>query len=147
MKVKVTVIGRLFPRGSGAQFKAAVKEALTEANEEIQAHDTERTRGGRDVEGHPFLRYTPKYAKYGRAAKGLRTSPVDLTVTGKLLDTIKSKVSITGDTITLSREIAPSQQAKAEGLQKKRRFFGHSKRADEIIRKILRSFNLKALIK
>jgi hypothetical protein len=85
-----------------------------------------RTRRGVDADGSPFAPYTEAYAKR-RSDKGRRTSPVDLTFTGNMLNAITVKVVRTLETIVGTIFFNSTTEAlKARGNQEKRRFFGLS---------------------
>jgi hypothetical protein len=51
----------------------------------------ERTAKGIDVNGSPFKPYTKRYAKF-RVKKGRNPSPVDLTMSGRLLNSMQVEV-------------------------------------------------------
>ena len=76
-----------------------------------------RTLNGLDVNMTPFIPYTPTYAKYGRYAKGLSTSPVDLYVTGAMLNSIYHNLA--DHTLWINAEFIPI----AEGNQSRRIWF------------------------
>lgn len=85
-----------------------------------------RTRKGTDVDGNAFAPYSEKYAKR-KAASGRKTSPVDLTYSGNMLSSIQTKVEDTpsGATGTIFFGSA-LEAAKAQGNQRRRKFFGLS---------------------
>ena len=66
------------------------EQMMAAGNEQIERIKT-RTRSGVDVDGQQFQPYTDKYAKR-RQAKGLNTDPVDLTVSGQGLDSMRTEV-------------------------------------------------------
>jgi hypothetical protein len=116
-----------------------------------------RTQQGKDVDGSNFAPYTPAYNKRKAALKsGFRTRtgkkgknakqvkgpysaiPLkpDLTLSGNMLASIQSKVedTPTGAVATVFFNSA-LEAAKAQGNQKKRRFFGF---AEEQVQRIKR---------
>lgn len=85
-----------------------------------------RTRRGVDVDGTPFASYTEAYAKK-RGDSGRRTSPVDLTFTGNMLNSISTKIVRTLETVIGTIFFnSTTEGLKARGNQEKRRFFGLS---------------------
>ena len=145
--IKVTKSGRLInPRGADG-LKREVRDSLKDTLEELNREDAVRARAGKDIRGQFFKGYTDQYRRFGRRARGLQEHPVNLTFTGRLLDTIEGTVSIAGNTVRLVRRIAASQLDKAKGIMKKREFFGHSKRADEILTRALNDLDIKAALK
>lgn len=146
MAFSIKKTGRLVPPDATRRLEKKLQETFLELVDQVTAADVARTRQGRDVKGYFFKGYVPSY-RARRQAMGLPVSPVDLTVTGKLLDTIKNTVNFIAGRFTWIREIAADQLQKAEGLSKKRQFFGHSKQADEKIRKALKSIELEEILK
>ena len=116
-------------------FKAAI---LSE-----QAELIARTQSGRDISGKSFAAYTEAYSAF-REERGRNSSPPDLTFTGTMLKAIDSKFETEPDgsvkaTIFFNQ---PLEAAKAQGNEKKRRFFGFSEkqiaRINEKLRKVTR---------
>lgn len=110
-----------------------MSEAFEQAISDEATRIVVRTQRGLDVDGNPFPEYSKQYAKVRRNA-GRRTSPVDLTFTGQMLNSIQTRVTralgkITGEIFFSSA----SEAAKARGNQKLRSFFGLS---DEQVERI-----------
>lgn len=76
---------------------------------------TKRTAAGDDANDQKFDAYTEDYAKT-RAKKNLQVTPVNLKVTGNLLDSISAE----GNRISVPQEL----EGQAEGLMKKRKWLG-----------------------
>lgn len=111
--------------GVRRKFEALLAEAAGEI--------ISRTGSGKTIDGKSFKQYTKRYAAF-REKKGRKTSPPDLTFTGRMLESISSKVTkATPDFIEGRITIAPKHKAKAEGNQKRRPFFGLSKKQIEYI--------------
>lgn len=147
MRIKITKTGKLFSDNPGKKLTAALKSELTEALTEQKDALIKRTRSGKDVRGQFFKSYTPKYAEK-RASMGLQKNPVNLTVTGELLDTISTKIEDSGNgKFKLNLEIANGQKEKAKGLQKKREFFGNSQEQEKLLLKRLKELNIKQIVK
>ena len=147
MKISIKKTGKLFGDNPSKKLIAALKIELTEALSEQKDALIKRTRSGKDVRGQFFKGYTPKYAEK-RASMGLQKNPVDLTVTGELLDSILTKVeSGLNGKFKLNLEIANGQKDKAKGLQKKREFFGNSKEQEKLLLKRLNDLNIKQILK
>lgn len=93
-----------------------------------------RTQDGVDVNGMPFAEYEEKYAKY-RERKGRQTDPVNLLFTGNMQAAITTDVQETPQgargRIYFNSAL---EAAKAQGNQKKRRFFGLSEEQVQRIR-------------
>lgn len=136
--------GRFEAEETFRKYMREVKQAMEGTLKDLNDEDIRRTRSGRDVKGRFFKPYTAAYAKR-RQAKGLQVRPVNLTVTGSLLDGITNKVTIRGRSLFVTRAIPKDQQKKAEGLSKKRQFFGLSKKQDAIIRKALSRLRLREI--
>jgi hypothetical protein len=102
----------------GAEFERALQDEA--------ARVVLRTRQGTDVNGAPFKPYSDEYARRKRA-KGRNASPVDLTVTGRMLAAIQTRVERLGGRLvgTIFFNSA-AEAAKAAGNQATRRFFGLS---------------------
>lgn len=105
-----------------------------------------RTRGGQDAEGNAFVAYTPAYAE--RKAKELGPGPVNLTVSGRMLndlavtDAIPGKVSLgfrsSGGGGTRGKGLTLIQRSRSVGAEDKARFHdreGAGKR--HVLRKFL----------
>ncbi|TXH14436.1 MAG: hypothetical protein E6R03_09235 [Hyphomicrobiaceae bacterium] len=140
-----------------------VKEKLDEAKARLKgALDDEvtrmvrRTRSGKDVDGQDFAAYTEAYnkrkaslrsgfitrtgkkGKNSAQVKGVYSAtkqPVDLTLSGNMLASIQTKVEDTPTgavgTVFFNSAI---EAAKAQGNQKKRRFFGFAEEAVQRIK-------------
>ena len=122
---KATLTGDIKAQAQ-AQMRARAKrlEILLEqeAGEIIQ-----RTQSGKSIEGGTFTRYSDGYAAY-KAKKGRRASPPDLTFTGNMLKSIRTKITISASVITGFIYLLPSQAIKAFANQitYRRPFFGLS---------------------
>lgn len=140
------------------------KANLKEAVDDEVTRMIRRTRDGKDVDGGNFAPYTPAYNKFkasfksgfvtrnrdrknGGFKKGKNAGQVkgqysatpqkpDLTLSGNMLASIQSKVedTSTGAVATVFFNSA-LEAAKAQGNQKKRRFFGF---AEEQVQRIKR---------
>lgn len=79
-----------------------------EQGEYVRILTVGRTLSGRTREGKPFAKYAPRYAEV-RKEKGLQISPVNLKVSGKLLNSLKvRKIKVAGkpgDTIEISFDL------------------------------------------
>lgn len=146
MKWGVKKVGRLIDPNASQRIISETKKTLDIAIKQINADDIARTRSGKDIRGQYFKGYVPAYAKQ-RRKEGLQTSPVNLTRTRKLLDSIKTSVSFGSNRFTVTREIDPSMRKIAEGLSKKRQFFGLTKKANEILKKLFDQLNLKNVLR
>lgn len=83
------------------------------------------TEQGIDANGQTLAEYTVQYGKYGRIAKGLSLTPVNLRTkpSGSLLDNFAiEEESKTHAVITVKKQFEPI----AEGLSGKRQFMGVS---------------------
>lgn len=110
-----------------ARFEQAVDDEVTRM--------VARTRSGKDINGQAFAPYTKAYAKT-REKKGRKTSPVDLTFSGKMLSAVTTKTERTGDKTSVSVFFNSVKEAlKARGNQAKRFFFGFSEEQKERIRR------------
>jgi hypothetical protein len=132
-----------------ANLKSAVDDEVTRM--------VLRTRNGKDIDGSNFAPYTPAYnkrkaslksgfttrtGKKGKNAKQVKGSysatpqKPDLTLSGNMLASIQTKVedTSTGAVATVFFNSA-LEAAKAQGNQKKRRFFGF---AEEQVQRIKR---------
>jgi phage gpG-like protein len=117
-------------------------DAIEKAFEPILQDETtrmvQRIQSGKDVDGNPFTPYTPEYEKF-KSAKGRKTSPVDLTFTGNMLNAITSKVEKFADKIVGTIFFNSAREAaKARGNQDKRPFFGLSEEQVQRITEKLR---------
>ncbi len=144
-----------------------VKERLEKAKANFkEAVDDEvlrmirRTQSGQDVNGQTFTPYTPAYnkrkaslksgfttrtGKRGRNAKQVKgpfSAPplkVDLTLSGNMLAAIQTKVEDTNEgTVATVFFNSALEAAKAQGNQRRRRFFGFAaEQIKRITRKLL----------
>lgn len=147
MKLTIKQQGKIFADNPGRKLTAAINEALETALEDQKEAIIKRTRSGKDIKGQFFKGYTPAYAKK-RAKMSLQTHPVNLTVTGDLLDTIETKiVKNNNGNFKLELEIADDQKDKAKGLQKKRKFFGLSQAQEKALIQQLSNLDIKAILK
>jgi hypothetical protein len=109
------------------------EEAMLYAGARQITRIRERTAQGLDVNGAPFTPYTKAYAKV-RTKKGRNVTPVDLLMSGRLMDSLQVEVrSETEFAITVQdADAAIYGRAHNEGLGNlpQRRFFDTS--ADEI---------------
>lgn len=85
-----------------------------------------RTESGQDVNGSPFVDYTPAYARR-KAKKGRQVAHPDLTDTGAMLGSIQTRVEPTTNGYRGTIFFGSAREAaKASGNMKTRRFFGLS---------------------
>lgn len=119
---KATLKGDIKAKAA-AQMRARAKR-LEVLLEQEAGQIVQRTQGGNSITGSGFVRYSQGYAKY-KKAKGRNTTP-DLTFTGKMLKSIRSRVTISANVITGFIYFLPSQAIKAFANQKLRPFFGLS---------------------
>ena len=96
------------------RVKAVPRVAASEAARIIR----ENADKGDDIKGQKFKEYTPEYKKF-RAKHGLTTDPVNLRVTGTLLD--KPTIVVNG----MQARVKPPDNRRiiAEGLSNKRKFY------------------------
>lgn len=123
---------------SGAdRARQLVENAETALNRQLQIEATQiitRTQSGRAVNGSGFDDYSDGYAEFRRKA-GRRTSPVDLTFTGQMLQAITTTVRKVGDTIEGRIFFADAESAaKARFNSERRSFFGLSDEQRERLR-------------
>lgn len=137
MATSVKVTGRLISPDLEKNLKIQIRDQTEDALEVIRENLIERTRSGKSISGTAFPRYTERYAKQ-RQKEGLPTSPPDLTVSGALLNTITTKVTMLDKGVNAEMRIAPSQETKARSVSKKRPFFGFTKKDEEALRKALK---------
>ena len=110
-------------------------KALSAAASDFIADMLERTGKGKDVNGRDFTEYQGGYAKQiketgkveiGRGQyRSKALNPVNLHVTGKMLDSITYKVSKKGKQVVIS--VPASQAAKARGIQEGNKFIKHKR--------------------
>lgn len=117
------------------------EKALDRALQEAARGIVQRTQQGRDVSGSTFDPYSPKYKEWKRK-KG-RTGDVDLTFSGKMLQSIQSKIKRTTSAIIGTIYFNGSKEAaKARGNLRYREFFGLStKQVDEISKALTEARN------
>lgn len=83
-----------------------------------------RTQAGVDLYGSPFKDYSLYWAQE-RASRGLQTDIVDLTFTGRMLNSMRTRVSSSGTKIYGEIYFTGNQDDKVFELEKDgRRFFG-----------------------
>lgn len=97
-----------------SRAKLVPKVVAQEAKETIADNSAE----GVDIEGKQMKRYSKAHAAW-RQKHGLPTSPVTLRITGSLID--KRRVQVSGDKSSLA--VSGADQAKAEGIMQKRKFY------------------------
>lgn len=73
------------------QVKKEIQDGLSRELPIIRREIVERTRSGNDADGGSFASYSDAYAKAKAAALGSST-PVNLTVTGGMLDSMATRV-------------------------------------------------------
>lgn len=107
-----------------------LKEGLKVESNQIKA----RTQSGVDLYGSPFKDYSLYWAQE-RASRGLQTDVVDLTFTGRMFSSMKTRVSSSGTKINGEIYFINNQDDKVFELEKGgRRFFGLT---DKQVRNIL----------
>lgn len=84
-----------------------IEGALPELREEIIA----RTRSGRDVDGGAFAPYNERYAERKEQVSPFGASPVSLSLSGDMLDSMSARMSGRDGVIRIEGEF---NQAKAE---------------------------------
>lgn len=146
MKISIEKKGTLIRQQAKLDLNRKFAKEISEQLEIEKKSIIERTRSGRDIRGQFFQGYTDKY-KPRREKLGLQTHPVDLTITGSLLDTIETKIIATGNRIEAILKIAKQNQLKAEGLSKKREFFGLSQERIKEFGRFLKNINVSKVIK
>ena len=117
--------------------EARIKAVEGEFERAIQDEATRmvlRTRSGTDVNGQAFAPYSKTYAKR-REKAGRNTSPVDLTVTGKMLAAVQAKVEkLAGKVVGTIFVNSAAEAVKAAGNQRTRPWFGLS---DEQVNRLI----------
>lgn len=111
---------------------ARLERAMGRLLEEEIGEIIKRTQGGKDVELKGFSRYSKAYAK--KREKSGRSSNVDLTYSGQLLQSLTSKVKRIGQVVEgviyflAGRQNRSKSNATnldiARGLLRERKFFG-----------------------
>ena len=133
--------------------REAIKEVVNRAIQEERTEILSRTQQGKSYDGSNFPKYSDGYAAL-RAKFGKNTSPVDLRVTGNMLEAISTKVAdsvdkvrgeiilpnITGVPLPWAKnpKRVPSALEKARWVGGKRKFFGVSKEFLQRLNKRLR---------
>ena len=102
------------------------------------------TAKGIDASGSAFEEYVEQYRIYGRIARGLTVSPVNLRVktSDSMLDTLGAK-KIDENTSEIS--VRSDKEPIAEGLTRKRKFMGISDNTVSIIESKLEGVLVRAL--
>ena len=131
------------------KISRASLETVVEAAPVIRDEMVSRTRRGQSVSGGSFAPYSEKYEKRRRKL-GLPTSPVDLTVTGAMLD-LETRISQEGSgasvrfsTPSAADDYASVHQEGGNGIPQ-RKFLGMSEQQqgsfkERLIRNILDIF-------
>lgn len=182
---KINIDWKKLEAGVKNELRKELGKALVDEEFEIQ----DRTRSGRDANERPFAPYSPSYAlqkaRGGRGVDAGRTSPgkrkiatksygkrapvnltVDLTLTGNMLQSTKTRVEDTGDSLvgtidfndTASVPRGGKKAARAKdkarwannGTTKapKRKFFAFSKKQRErVVARLRNALNLDAIRK
>jgi len=110
-----------------------------------------RTLDGKDIEGQPFIDYSPRY-EFFRQEKGLPTTP-DLFFTGSMLNSMTYKTDVAEESVTVffgpgtSKGSTVQNSAKAFFNQQTRPFFGMSAANIEKVTSIYREHVWKTLRK
>lgn len=133
--------GQFFADKNGIKYVSEVEKEFSRQLQDEIARIQIRTKGGRDDEEKQFKRYSDQYLKY-RTKKG-RGAAVDLTFTGKMLTSIRSKVMKQGNKWLGIIGFASQLEAnKALGnMDNGRKFFGFTKdfikRLETAVQKII----------
>lgn len=129
IKIRVQIPNSIFQMKT--KLRQAVRQTVREETPKLSQEIISRTRRGQNVQGGSFRSYSESYKKQ-RQRMGLQTSPVNLTVTGEMLD-LQEKIVERSDEVvaTISVPILTEEYAKRhnKGLRgmPKRNFMGLSK--------------------
>lgn len=133
--------GKFFADNAGQKYISEVEKEFSRQLQDEIARIQIRTKGGRDEGENNFKPYTAQYAKW-KKGKG-RNASVDLTFTGKMLTSIRSKVVKQGNKWLGIIGFASQLEAnKALGnIDNGRSFFGFTKdfikRLETAVQKII----------
>jgi hypothetical protein len=90
-----------------------------------------RTLSGRTRDGKPFAKYKPSYAEV-RREKGLQISPVNLKVSGRMLNSLKvTKIKVAGkagDSIEISFDLVVGSRHEQQAFGLSTGFLGKTRR-------------------
>ena len=142
MAVRVEISGRLLSSRITDNLEEQLEKKVEQSLKRAISNIRKRTKSGRDSSGHHFRRYTPGYAKF-KASKGLPTSPVDLTFTGKMLNSLRGRMIRRPRSIAAEISVNDDER-KVRGVQRLRRFLGFTQNDATEIFKILKDINLRA---
>jgi phage gpG-like protein len=120
--------------------KDRIERELSVAIQEEAQEIIDQTQKGIGYDGRPFssyAEYDPKYLEY-KVSKG-RKGNIDLTFSGRMLNSITTKVEQLGSLLRGIIYVPADQAAKARGNMRTRKFFGLSKEARERITERLRN--------
>lgn len=121
-----------FEKALAKELDGAVSDGISDMKARIQK--------GKDVNLRPFKKYSEQYRKR-KKARGRKTSPPDLTFSGKMLGSITYKRIGGGATQVREVFFASAEEAKkAAGNIKTRDFFGFDKK---ITKKLQTTINNK----
>lgn len=162
MSVDVKVGNRIKRLAASLEEKLAgpVEKAFSATLEELLGDIIERTQSGKDYRGRSFKAYSKSYKAWkngedseGRTsakreaarAKGkvARGSTPNLTLTGAMLDSLRSKVQKAKGKLIGTLFVLPSEANKAKRNQKTRPFFGLSDKQIKQLRDVIKEAMLK----
>lgn len=138
---KITTVGRLVSKEFPNRLRAQIADSLRQEQQKAIKGIVARTKSGKNVKGQSFPRYTEGYRKF-KAKRGLPTSPVNLTFTGRMLNSVKGVVRVKGNKIEGEIRVDDPDTGKVAGVSEKRPWFGVSKEVLAIFEGIRKSLNL-----
>ena len=103
--------------------KKALKTELERHKKELTA----KVKSGKGFDDKPLGRYKSKSYKARRRKRGLQTSKVDLSFTGKLLKSIKTRVRSSSNSVIGTISVTDTKKSKAQAMQERFSWFGISK--------------------
>lgn len=138
----IEFVSNFDPKKLNAELRAKRKKDLGVAVSDEVTVMIERTQQQKGIEGGRFKQLTKAYARYKARPKRdgtPRRPPVpDLTLTGKMLQSIQSKVEETPDAlIGIVYFDSTAEAEKARGNSRLRKFFGFARKQIDNIRKKL----------
>jgi len=136
----IKLSGRLISKNLKKNYKKQILKEMKALAEDGKKQIIKRTKAGKNEKGQNFPRYTPAYAKYKRKL-GLSTSPVNLTLTGKMLNSIETRVDDLGNKI-IAEITLNDDRRKVEGVEAKRPFFGLSKEFKKLFAQLAKKLNI-----
>lgn len=138
---KIETAGRLISPDFAQKLIKQIAAKLEKQNVAVIKNIKARTQSGKNVLGQQFPAYTPEYKKW-KQNHGGTTSPINLTLTGKLLSSMGSEVRIKGNKVESRIFISADQQPKAEGVSKLRPFFGVTQEEQALFEDIINELDL-----